>query len=57
MKINEKYILVFDVDGKTLTYTGIILSEDEMFITFIDKFGSTLSYNKSNLISFREAEE
>ena len=54
MKINERYILVFEVDGRPLTYTGKIISEDEMFVTFIDKFGKTISYNKSNIISFEE---
>ena len=54
MKINEKYILVFEIEGKTLTFTGKILKEDEMFITFEDKFGKTLSYNKNKLVSFEE---
>ena len=57
MKINEKYILVFKVDGRMLTFTGRIIEEDNLFITFIDKFGKTISYNKNNLISFEEVIE
>jgi len=57
MKINEKYILVFNVDGRLLTFTGKIISEDDLFVTFVDKFGKTISYNKSTLISFEEVRE
>lgn len=57
MKINEKYILVFKVNDKILTYTGKIISIDDLFITFRDKFGKIISYNKLNLISFEEVKK
>jgi hypothetical protein len=57
MKINEKYILTFEVEGRILTFTGKIISEDETLITFIDKFGKTISYNKKRLISAEEMGE
>ena len=57
MKINEKYIMVFNLDGRTLTFTGKIISENDMFITFIDRFGKNLTYNKMNLISAEEVGE
>jgi len=54
MNINEKYKLVFDLNGRILTFTGIIIQEDEMFVTFKDRYNKILSYNKSKLISFEE---
>lgn len=49
--------MVFNLDGRALTFTGKIISEDDMFITFIDKFGKNLTYNKMNLISAEEVIE
>ena len=57
MKIKEKYKMVFMVGGVALTYTGTIIQEDDLFITFKDKFEKTLAYNKKNLISFEEVKE
>ena len=56
-KINSSYIIVLNVLGKTLTYTCQIVSEDELFIKFIDKFGNEYSYNKSCIISFEEKKD
>jgi len=54
MKIGETYKIVIDVDGKVLTYTGTIDAVDDIFISFTDKFGQKMSYNKANIISFEE---
>ena len=54
MKIGSQYKIVIIVDKKVLTFTGKIISEDDSFITFIDKFGATLSYNKNKIVSFEE---
>lgn len=54
MKINEKYILTFEIQGKVLTYTGKILEETDSVIVFLDKFNKTLTYNKNYLISAQE---
>lgn len=52
MNIGENYIIRIEVEGRLFTYTGKIVSEDENFVTFIDKYGKTFSYNKKNIISF-----
>ena len=54
MKTGSTYKIVVDVNEKFLTFTGTIISEDEDFITFTDKFGTTLSYNKNKIVSFEE---
>lgn len=54
MKINSVYRIVVIIDNKVLTFTGKIISEDDQFITFTDKFGATLSYNKNKIVSFEE---
>lgn len=54
MNIGDTYIIRIEVNGRFLTYTGKIISEDDDFITFSDKFGSTFSYNKKNIISMEE---
>jgi hypothetical protein len=57
MNIGDTYIIRIEVDGRTFTYTGKIVSDDGMFITFTDKYGQTFSYNKSKIISFEEVRE
>jgi hypothetical protein len=57
MNIGRYYIIRVMVDGRLFTYTGKIISEDEDFVTFIDKYGKTFSYNKSNIVSFEEVVE
>jgi len=54
MNIGDTYIIRIEVDGRTFTYTAKITAEDEHFITFIDKYNNTFSYNKSKIISFEE---
>jgi len=54
MKIGESYKITVEVNGKLLTYTGKIISEDDDFVTFSDKFGTTFSYNKKNIVSMEE---
>ena len=54
MNINKNYIIRIDVDNKIFTYTAKIISEDNTFITFIDKNKKTFSYNKNKIISFEE---
>jgi hypothetical protein len=44
-------------DNRLLTYTGKILSEDNLFVTFIDRYSKTISVNKNNIVSFEEVEE
>lgn len=57
MEMNRTYILRITIDNRLLTYTGKILSIDENFVTFLDKFNKKISINKKNIESFEEVEE
>jgi len=57
MNIGDTYIIRIEIDGRTFTYTGKIISEDKDFVTFTDKYGKTFSYNKNKIISFEEVSE
>lgn len=52
--LGNSYRIVFDVKGKALTFQCIIEEDDENFITFIDKYGKKLTYNKNIIISVEE---
>jgi len=54
MNIGDTYIIRIEVEGRLFTYTGKIISEDDDFVTFTDKYNKTFSYNKKNIISFEE---
>lgn len=44
-------------NDRIFTYTGKIIQEDDIFVTFIDSFnGKTLSYNKNKILSFEVKE-
>lgn len=51
LKVGSKYILRFEINGVELTYTATILADDGEFITFIDKYNSEKTYNRSKLIT------
>ena len=57
MEIDKKYIIRIEVDGHSLVYTGTIISEDDFFITFKDKFDGVYTYNKNKFISFKEVKK
>jgi hypothetical protein len=57
MEQNRTYILRITLDNRLLTYTGKILSIDENFVTFLDKFDKKISVNKKNIESFEEVRE
>jgi len=48
------YKLCFKVGDVILTFTAKIVSSDENFITFTDRYNKTLSYNFNSLISLEE---
>lgn len=54
MEENKKYIIRFEINDKELVFTAKIISIDDNFITFTDKFGKTLTYNKKNMVSAEE---
>ena len=53
-KINSKYKLLVKPDEHVLAYNAIIIREDDIFITFIDKFGQEYTYNKNCIVSVEE---
>lgn len=54
MELNKTYIIRLTINGKLLTYTGKIISIDELFITFLDRFERKISINKKNIESYEE---
>jgi archaellum biogenesis protein FlaJ (TadC family) len=57
IKVGVLYTLNFVINGKLLTYTGKIVSTDDIFITFIDKYGKEVSWNKNTLANYAEVME
>ena len=57
MEIGKKYKMRLELNGKELVYTGIITEIDDIFITFKDKFGSIITYNKKFFMYFEEVSE
>ncbi len=54
MEQNRKYIIRILINNQLLTYTGKVISEDELFISFLDRFGKIISVNKSTIQSYEE---
>ncbi|MFH1644562.1 MAG: hypothetical protein ABIA74_05300, partial [bacterium] len=50
LKIGNSYMIILKINNTTLTYHCKIISEDEHFITFIDKYGKEFTYNKNLII-------
>lgn len=52
MDIQKEAIYTIVINkGVILTYTAKIISLDDTFITFIDKFNKTYTYNKNVVVS------
>jgi len=54
MEQNKTYIIRTTIGGRLLTYTGKIISIDNDFITFQDKYNKQISINKKNIDSYEE---
>lgn len=54
--VNNSYILKVESNGVELTYHCRIIEINDNFVTFIDKFGKTISYRKDKIISFEEVQ-
>lgn len=54
--INKTYKFIFQVGRNNLTFTGTVISVDDNFVEFKDKFGKTLHYNLNSIISYEEAQ-
>jgi hypothetical protein len=57
LEINKKYKFRIRVDTNELVYTGTVISLDEGFVEFKDKFGEIIAYNKALIISYEEVKE
>ncbi len=54
--VGNSYRLILKINNVSLYYTCKIIDIDDNFVTFIDKFGKTFSYNLSTLTSFEKIE-
>jgi len=54
MELNKTYIIRVLINNNLLTYSGKILSEDDFFIEFLDRYGKKVSVNKNTIQSFEE---
>jgi len=52
--VGNSYRFNFKVGEKILTYTGKVISIDEIFITIIDIFDKKISYNISSIVNYEE---
>ncbi len=52
MELNKTYIIRILINNRLLTYQGTILSTDNFFVEFLDKYGKKISVNKSTIQSF-----
>ena len=49
MELNRTYTIRVLINNRLLTYTGKIISEDNFFVTFLDKYGKSVSVNKNTI--------
>lgn len=54
MELNRTYLIRVLINNQLLTYTGRVISIDDFFVTFIDKFRKRISVNKANIQSYEE---
>jgi hypothetical protein len=57
MEQDKTYIIRFDINGKELVFRATIISQNETFVTFKDKFNKELTYNKKFIVSIEEVGE
>ncbi len=57
IEVGNSYIIIFEINGMSLTFHCKITSIDKNFVSFVDKFGKNLSYNKRKIISCEEINE
>ena len=53
---DKTYRFIVQVGSRVLYFTGKVISIENNFVSFIDKFNKTLSYNLNSVISFEELE-
>ena len=52
--IGKRYIIVFDINSRVITFTCTVTKEDENFVHFTDKYNTPLVYNKKYIVSSEE---
>lgn len=57
MQVGKIYKITFETGGKTLTFTGRIVSVSDKIVCFVDRFKKKLYYNLKNLVSYEEMED
>jgi len=55
MQIGKQYKINVDGGTRVLTYTAVIISNIDGYISFKDKFGKIITYREDRIISFEEA--
>lgn len=56
LEIGHSYKIILKINNYTLTYTCVVTSVDENFISFTDKFGKEFTYNKNLIIQIERLE-
>lgn len=54
MEPKKKYKLRVQVGKDILTYSAEIISIENGFVKFLDKFGNILNYNLNNIVYYEE---
>lgn len=54
--VGKHYKISLKINNNILTYTCKIISQDEIFISFVDKYGKEYNYNKNLIIGFEPIE-
>jgi len=57
LTLGNSYKIIVSIEGTLLTYKCKVISIDDNFVTFIDKFNKTYSYNLHNVIAIEEIKE
>jgi len=54
LKIGNSYKIIISINNNVLTYNCNVTSNDEHFISFVDKFGKEYTFNKNLILSIEE---
>jgi hypothetical protein len=58
MELNKTYIIRATIGGRLLTFSNAeIISQDDLFVTFLDKYNNKVSIAKKNIDSYEEVRE
>ena len=57
LTIGKLYKIILKINNTNLTYTCEIIEVDDNFVTFVDKYNKTFTYNKNLIIQIEEVQE